>query len=472
MTLSQFLQYIEQYLNIEKTSPSSSALNCKKKDALWLTNIRFLCSKLGNPQDKIKCIHIAGSKGKGSVATLCASILEEERYKVGVYLSPHIADFRERITTPSGFFPQEIYDRASTILYNTLTSLEENLPPRPFTWFEVVTALAFVTFDIAKVDYAVYETGLGGRLDTTNIVTPLITIITRIEKEHTLYLGKTIKKIAGEKAGIIKPNIPLIIAPQSYKTALEVLQERAKKLNSSFIYAKEVVDENASFYNKLSYNYSPLSMNIKIKSAKYALDIKTTSRLLGRVQYENIITSAITLRTLLPNLTQKAIEKGIKKAFLPARFEEVLFTLPPKNIKKTLLLDGAHTVKSISNVVKTLKTLFPPKQNSYTLLFSCASDKDIKHIAPCLFSRSKRLIFDTVIVTTLGEDKECFPEKIKKEILDFSCSSDIEAKIKVISNIKEALLFAISSEPSIILVTGSFYLCAKVKKVIEENKKD
>ena len=182
MVLSDFYKWLDNYLNFEKS---------QTKGIFWLESMRFLCGKLSNPQDKIPCIHVAGSKGKGSCSAMISSILEEAGYKCGVYESPHISDFRERIGTAHSFFEDIIYEKSA----DELTSLVDSIPvselpgQRPLTWFELVTAFGFLCFKNAGCNFVVYETGLGGRLDSTNIVKPLASVLMPIELEHTEFLG-------------------------------------------------------------------------------------------------------------------------------------------------------------------------------------------------------------------------------------------------------------------------------------------
>ena len=172
-----------------------------KKD---LTNIKLLCEHLGNPFEKYPCIHIAGTNGKGSTAHLISSILQEHGYKVGLYTSPHYRDFRERVKVDGRYVSRKY---VVDFVENNKAVFERIKP----SFFEITVALAFDFFAKEKVDIAVIETGLGGRLDSTNIITPILSVITNISFDHQQFLGNTLKKIAGEKAGIIKKNIPVVI---------------------------------------------------------------------------------------------------------------------------------------------------------------------------------------------------------------------------------------------------------------------
>ena len=173
-SIEKLENWIDSYLNFEKTP---------KKNIFWLDTMRFFCEKFGQPQDFAPCFHVAGSKGKGSVSTFIASILDEAGYKTGLYTSPHILDFIERVSSPNGPFEEEAYNRAVEEIMSGVKAIPtEELPgQRPITWFELVTLFSFLVFRQAKVDWSVFEVGLGGRLDSTNIVNPKVSVITPIE---------------------------------------------------------------------------------------------------------------------------------------------------------------------------------------------------------------------------------------------------------------------------------------------------
>ena len=225
-----FQQWLDTFLNFEKLP---------QKNIFWLDMMESLAQIFGNPEGFAPCVHVAGSKGKGSVSRMISSILSEAGLKTGLYSSPHILSFYERITQNGNFFLDEIYEKCADELRNkidsALNSAEEGaefpLPKgRRVTWFEIVTIYAFLCFRAAKVDASVLEVGLGGKLDATNIVRPKISVINTIELEHTEFLGDTIEKIAAEKAGIIKEKTPVLCAscPDSVR---EVFQKKAHELS-------------------------------------------------------------------------------------------------------------------------------------------------------------------------------------------------------------------------------------------------
>ena len=189
-----------------------------------LTNIIQLCNIIGNPQNDLKCIHIAGTNGKGSVAHIMASILQEQGYKVGVFVSPHYKDYRERIKINGKYISKKFVTKfvAGNI---------EKFKTVNASFFEITTSMAFEYFKEKKVDFAVIETGMGGRLDSTNIITPLLSVITNISFDHQQFLGNALSKIAAEKAGIIKPNVPVIIG-ETQKETKTVFLAKAKATGS------------------------------------------------------------------------------------------------------------------------------------------------------------------------------------------------------------------------------------------------
>ena len=435
-----FVDWLDNYLNFERQP---------QKNIFWLDTIDYLCKRFNNPQDASPCVHVAGSKGKGSVTRLIASILEEAGNSVGIYTSPHILDFRERITTPSGFFSEEIYEKGIKEMVPTVESIiPEQLPAeRPITWFELVTLYAFLVFRQAKVDWSVYEVGMGGRLDSTNIIRPKICCITPIELEHTEFLGDTLEKIASEKAGIIKNCTPVVIAPQLSESVKIVLREKAITRHAPFYYVDELITH--SFYN---FNEQKRKMNIHLESEMFNRPIETEMSMLGRMQAQNAAMAVVTVKKLLPNLSEDIIERGLSKAKLPGRFEII------DNIKgyeeiPSVILDGAHTVNSVRLTIDTLNKLFGTKK--VNLLFGCAADKDVKDIANLFKNR-----FQHIYLTKPGNVKESDLNSANKAFknakLNFTVDPDFILMIKKAFDESR-------KNGELLLVTGSFYLLTEVK---------
>lgn len=437
-----FEDWLNTYLNFESTP---------QKDIFWLDTIDFLCKRFENPQDYAPCIHIAGSKGKGSVSKLIASILDEAGFSVGLYSSPHIKDFRERISTPKGFFPEEIYENAIKEMVPNIESIMNYPADRAVTWFELVTLYSFLVFRQAKVDWSVFEVGLGGRLDATNVIRPKLCCITPIELEHTEFLGNTIEKIAAEKAGIIKNCTPVLIAQQQSESVKIVFREKAITRHAPFYFVEDMIRD--AHY---SFNDETKKMHIHFEGDFLNRPIETDMSMLGKVQIQNAAMAAIAIKKLFPNMDEGIIERGLAKAQLAGRFE-ILSNVSGYEGLKHLILDGAHTCNSIKGTLDTLNKMFGNEK--IDLLFACAADKDIKDI-----SKLFRYRFNKVYVTRPGNKKE---SNIEAEIQAFNDAHiDFEANPKYKVMIKKALQES-AEKGHVLLVTGSFYLVSEVRKIID-----
>lgn len=437
-----FEDWLNTYLNFESTP---------QKDIFWLDTIDFLCKRFENPQDYAPCIHIAGSKGKGSVSKLIASILDEAGFSVGLYSSPHIKDFRERISTPNGFFNEEIYEKAIKEMVPNIESIMNYPADRAVTWFELVTLYSFLVFRQAKVDWSVFEVGLGGRLDATNVLRPKLCCITPIELEHTEFLGNTLEKIAAEKAGIIKNCTPVIIAQQQCESLKILFREKAITRHAPFYFIEDMI-KNAHY----SFNDENKKMKIHLEGEFLNRPIETEMSMLGKVQIQNAAMAAIAIKKLFPNMDEAIIEKGLAKATLSGRFE-ILDKIPNYDGIKYLILDGAHTCNSIKGTLDTLNKMFDNEK--VNLLFACAADKDIKDISKLFKYR-----FNKIYVTKPGNKKA---SNIDAEIQAFKDAQlDFEADPKFKTIIKKALLET-SEKNEVLLVTGSFYLISEVRKIID-----
>lgn len=438
-----FLDWLEDYLNFERNP---------KKDIFWLDTIDYLCKRFENPQDYAPCVHVAGSKGKGSVSRMIACILEEAGNKVGVFSSPHITDFRERISLPTAFFDEETYEAAiREMVPNIEAIIPTSLPAeRPITWFELVTLYAFLVFRKAEVDWSVFEVGLGGRLDSTNVIRPKLCCITPIELEHTEFLGDTIEKIAGEKAGIIKNCTPVVVAKQSSESVKKVFEEKAFTRHAPVYFVDEVT-KNLSH----SFDVEKKVMNISFESEIFNRPIKTSLKMLGKMQLENAALAAIAARKLFPNLEEEIIERGLSKAKLPGRFE-IINPVPGYEGLPSLILDGAHTINSIKLTLDTLNKFY--SEEKISLLFACAADKDVKDIAKVFKGR-----FEHIYATKPGDLKQADLAGLEDAFHCANLSYELDADYQTM--IKKALKEC-SERGEILLVTGSFYLVAEVDKMI------
>src|SRR5579859_7586193 len=256
-----------------------------------LENIRILTEYLGHPERKYPCAHIAGTNGKGSTAAFLESILRAAGYRVGLYTSPHLERLNERIRIKDEEIPDEVFAGVFTRVHAVIETLlaDGTLRAHP-TFFECVTAIAFLYFAEAGVDFAVFETGLGGRLDSTNIVTPEVSVITRIDFDHENFLGHSLREIAGEKAGIIKQGVPVVIAEQCPEAG-EVIQNRAKELLSP------VIDTTEAFrIGNQSMENGRVRAQVTEVASGWSMDLAPS--LPGRFQLQNALNAVAAARLL------------------------------------------------------------------------------------------------------------------------------------------------------------------------------
>lgn len=454
-------KWLDQYLNFERNP---------KKNIFWLDTMQFLAKRFNHPENCCPSFHVAGSKGKGSVSMMIASILTEAGFKTGLYSSPHILSFTERIGTVNGPFPDTVYEKAVNELINSVNSIiTDDLPgKRTVTWFELVTLFAMLCFRNAATEWSVFEVGIGGRLDATNIITPKCCCIGPIELEHTEYLGDTLEKIAAEKGGIIKEGVPVIIAPQK-KEVRKVFEKIAEEKKSPVIFVEDIIKSTEYSYKTIESkenNYGnslskderhQYAMNIKFECSLFSRPIQTVLKMPGIFQVTNAIVAACAVKTVFPDIDETVIEKGLSKAILPGRFEMVTDVKAYPDIP-LLILDGAHTVNSITFTMQTFNAISVPQKTSAHLLFACAADKDVEDIS--LLFKNK---FERIMLTRPGETKESDTERMenafkKAGIQHESCTDYVRAIENALSCANEAHV------P--LMVTGSFYLVAEVKKFL------
>lgn len=443
-SINELEQFLDHYLNFEKHP---------QKNIFWLDTVRFFCEKLGNPQKSAKCVHVAGSKGKGSVSVFSASILNAAGFKTGLYTSPHLLDFAERVRSAEDFLSDAVYKAASDELIATVRKVSDSELPggRAITWFELVTLFAFLCFRQFGADWSVFEVGLGGRLDATNVILPEVCCITPLELEHTEFLGDTLEKIATEKCGIIKKGIPVVTSAQKTE-ALSVIKKVAAERESHLL----VLPEIAEIKSKIAKNdFGEFTQKTTILSPIFSKPIHADLKLLGKEQAENAALAAIAIKTAYPNISDEQLEKGLSAAFLPARFE-IVPSVPKFPEIPFLVIDGAHTVNSTKCLLETLFSLQTEKKPD--LLFACAADKDVEDIAELLAPE-----FDKITLTIPGEVKKADFERTKNAFLrvhaDFLCGEQFSEMIT-------ASLLSANERKVPLVVCGSFYLAAEVKKIL------
>src|SRR5574344_459581 len=449
--VSILTKWLDQYLNFE---------HLPQKNIFWLDTMQYLCARFNHPENSCPSFHVAGSKGKGSISMMIACILKRAGYNTGLYTSPHILEFIERVGTPNGRFSDDVYAKSVKELMNGIESIiPDELPGRrPVTWFELVTLFSMLCFKNAHTEWAVYEVGLGGRLDATNVIMPKCCCIGPIELEHTEYLGDTVEKIAAEKGGIIKANTPVIVSPQT-PSVRKVFEQIAIERNAPIVFVDDMLKDCEVVYKSEQKIGMDITLSFK-SSDLFSRPIHTTLKLLGSFQAYNAAVASIAVKTVFPTMEESIIEQGLSDAVLPARFEIVSPVESYPNIPE-LILDGAHTVNSVHFTMDTFQKLYEGKNgvpSMANLLFACAADKDIEDIVP--YFKGK---FNKVMLTKPGEVKAADMGRL--EIAFSSAGIQHETCGDFTRAIATALKKA-NEDHAPLLVTGSFYLVAEVKKFL------
>jgi dihydrofolate synthase/folylpolyglutamate synthase len=421
-----------------------------------LKNITSLLNYLGNPQSEFKSIHIAGTNGKGSVAAILNSILMESGFKTGLFTSPHLTDMRERFLVNGNYISKNFIIDFTNSIFDKITVI------RP-SFFEVTTALAFQYFREKKVDYAVIETGLGGRLDSTNVIKPVISIITGIGIEHTEYLGDTIESITGEKGGIIKKGIP-VVAGKVPEASREILRSLAVKKGSEIIFADkisrcEITKRDAGGFIFNYYLPTPLAKGALLENLQTQFKKGSSGELrlnqvrfpvIGDFQRENIKTALTALDKLYcPDIpvSEKIIINGFKNikenSKLHGRFEII-----SKN--PFIVADVSHNAQGIKNLKHSLKYI---NYDKLFIIFGMMEDKDYRK---CL-NEIERLGGE-IILTKPGSKpaRAADPEKILE-------AARSKYGVKIIENVKAGYDYVRGKmkKNDLLLVTGSFYLAGE-----------
>lgn len=417
-------------------------INDKNKygSRLGLDSIGKLLNLLGDPQKGLKYIHIGGTNGKGSTASYLSHVLRAGGYKVGLFTSPYIERFNERIQINGKDILDEALGRITSVIKEKANTMVEEGYEHPTT-FEIVTAIGFMYFQEEKTDYVILEVGLGGRFDSTNIIEkPLASVITTIDYDHIDVLGDTLEKIAYQKGGIIKENSIVVSYPQE-DSALKVLKEISKEKNVEFnmcpvenIKIKATSNKGASF----DFQYK----NIKMENIEIGM--------LGEYQVYNAALGLTTLLTLkekgLVSIGEEEIRQGLKETKWPGRLEVI-------GQNPTFLIDGAHNVQGISQLKKALK-LF--SYNRLILGIGILKDKDTSHMIELLAPMA-----DVVVATEVN-----MPRKLEAEILGEKISK-YNKNIYVEKNIKEAIkkTLELAEDDDMIVFGGSLYLIGEVRTI-------
>jgi dihydrofolate synthase/folylpolyglutamate synthase len=412
-----------------------------------LNKMQKLLSLVGNPHKKIHTVHIGGTKGKGSTATMLAKMLEANGYKVGLYTSPHVVHLHERITVNSQMISETEMRNLLNRIYAPVEKLSKTDPP---TFFEIMTALAFMHFVDKSVDIAVIETGLGGRLDSTNVIRPKVIGITSLSIDHQYQLGDTIDSIAEEKAGIFKRGVPAVTVQQE-PTAMQVLKSRAIEVKAPLSITGSDIDFSHRFETSREHGphtriclTTPTSkfehLRVPLHGKHQAINCGLALAMLDK------------LKSIGYKIDNEKAAQGLNKVSLAGRME-MIWDDP------RIMIDGAHNAASIKALIHAIGQNIP--YDSMVVIFGCNSDKDVKGML-------ERLQYgaDKVIFTRSNSAKAMSPEDLA-DIYSEICGKMCQTA----ASLGQALQLAKSavSKEDLICITGSFYLIGQAKVRFQPN---
>ncbi len=447
LTYEEALDYLYSFVDY-----STTRVERYSAQAFDLGRMAALLGLMGNPQTKYLCLHLAGTKGKGSVSAMCASVLKAAGYRTGFYTSPHLQDFCERIQINGQLIPRQ----AVAAIVDDLRPLAARVPK--ITHWELVTALSFEYFAREDVEVAVIEVGLGGRLDSTNVITPLVSVITSLSYDHTNLLGSTLAQIAGEKAGIIKPGVPLVSAPQPPE-ALEVLMRTAHARGAPLT----LVGRDWLF-RPLSHSLESQTFEIwsaeeerqlnALRASGHVIDWRPTrleTPLLGAHQVENGAVAVAALTALrqqgLP-ISPDAIREGLRTVRWPGRFE-ILGRQP------FVVADGAHNRDSARKLAAALDDYFPGRR--VVMIFGASSDKDVDGMFAELLPHVAHLIFTQAV-----QPRALDPEDLIEQAAPHRQGHlTLEVSVPVARALERAL--ELSGPGDVVLACGSLFVVAEVR---------
>ena len=471
-TQRDVIHFLDRRVNFERTP-----IDAPVSQSFRLKPMRRLLTLIGRPQDRYDIVHVAGTKGKGSTSAMIASMVSKAGYCTGLYTSPHVHSLEERIVVDGHPITEEelvaVWNRVSPAVAEIDSDL--NNKGHSLTWFEIVTAMAFDHFSNRHVTLAVLETGLGGRLDATNISQPLVSVITSISIDHTAQLGRTISRIAYEKAGIIKRGIP-VISGVIESAAQRVIRATATRRGSSLReLGRDFLGTFVPVCSATGLHAGRLTYEQKrIPNSRFTKKHTSTARtkkiqpvqrvppsmklgMPGRHQATNAAIAVAAVGVLMENeyrISAKAIVEGLASVRLPARIEVVL------NHPLTVV-DAAHNVASIESLLETLRDVLNEKQNRI-LVFSSSTDKEIEEMLERLMPH-----FDAVIFTRYRSNK-----RAASLVRLIECGKALGgAKILQASSSRAAVdrAIAMAGKKGFVCVAGSFFLAAEVRQHLHTN---
>lgn len=418
----------------------------KKKNSF--EDIRLFLEKLGNPENGYSMIHVAGTNGKGSVCAFLTSILKESGYRVGTFTSPHLITIRERFMIDGSMVDEKLFEKSFEVIRNLTDEMCESGYCHP-TFFEFLFLMGLVIFREEKVDYLVLETGIGGRLDTTNVIdSPAVTVITSISMDHMEYLGDTLEKIAGEKAGIIKEGIP-VIYDDNCKEASSVISARAEHLH-----APEYPVKRSDYAVKRD-GSSGLAVTWSDLDGK---QMECHVPFIAQYQAMNAVLACKTANMLgAQQISPQLIAQGIAKTRWPGRMEEVL---------PGVYLDGAHNDGGIYALVETARQIQQHSGKRIFLLFASVSDKDYKKMI--------RVICNGLELAGVAAAHIDSPRGLEVHLLEDTFRDHTDCLVLGFQKVEDAWNRVLSwkKEQDLVFCAGSLYLVGEIKAVLRRTSHD
>jgi dihydrofolate synthase/folylpolyglutamate synthase len=412
-----------------------------------LSRTEKILDLLGNPHKKLKCIHIGGTNGKGSTTAMLNAILMEAGFKTGMYISPFIEEFEERIQINGKNISKE---HLCSIVTEVSQAVDEvvRLGFEHPTEFEIITCAMFLYFYRMQVDYAIIEVGLGGRLDSTNVINPILSIITSISYDHMHILGDTLEKIAGEKAGIIKEGVPLILYPQEDES-LKVIEERCKEKNSPIIKVARDCVNLFQVTNKSNGDYIQRIV-IKTKECDYNVNLS----LLGKHQLLNcatVIYAVEQLKSMDIEIKSRHITLALEKVKWPGRMEVM-------SVDPLVVIDGAHNIDGIKKLTESIDIYF--SYNNLVLILGILADKQVEQMVETIVPKAKK-----IIAVTPNSDRAELGAELAEVIKKYN------SNVEVIEGYSDAFKTGIKncSSEDLLLVCGSLYMIGGMRGIIKES---
>ncbi|MCX7806222.1 MAG: bifunctional folylpolyglutamate synthase/dihydrofolate synthase [Planctomycetota bacterium] len=373
-SFEEAVEYLNGFVNYERI-PAAAGPDDRR---FGVARIEELAERLGRPDRRLRCIHVAGTKGKGSTCAFAAAILQAAGIRTGLYTSPHLVDMRERIRVGDGMIPKDAFTRAIQAMYPHLEEMRRRENSRRPTYFEIFTHAAFMHFAEAGVGAAVIEVGMGGRLDATNIISPTVCAIVNISLDHVEILGHTLAMIAGEKAGILKPGVPCVVSEQEPE-AMAAIEEAAARTGSPLERVGREIRFEADAAGRLS---------VRTPRGQYE---GIEPGLAGAHQRSNFAVALRCCEIFAERhglaLPAEAVVRGAREVRWPGRLQRISLD----DTGRAMLLDGAHNVRSAEVLADALPAYAPREKR--VLLFGCAKDKDARGMLRVLAPHFPRAVF-------------------------------------------------------------------------------